>query len=80
MLGVSECQKILNGGKVRYSKEEIDLLREILYRLAEIEHEQFRQQRNEGSSIHSRFDRGASKTGLQSAKSNRKTTGVLSTE
>ncbi len=43
MLSISECKTILeNGSGKRYSEEEVKLLRTLLYRLAEIDHTNFK--------------------------------------
>ena len=41
MLSLTECQEILNQGHHHYSLEEIDLIRDFLYQLAEVDYAQF---------------------------------------
>ncbi len=41
MISEQECAKILNDGEVKYSKEEVKLIRDLLIALATIEYENF---------------------------------------
>ncbi|GAA4032645.1 hypothetical protein GCM10022386_16110 [Flavobacterium cheonhonense] len=38
MLSITECKKILNRNGIFYTKEEVEMLREALYKIAEIVH------------------------------------------
>ena len=41
MLSEQECVKILNDGEVKFSKEEVQLIRDLLTAFATIEYEEF---------------------------------------
>jgi hypothetical protein len=38
MLSITQCNKALNRNGITYSQEEIELLREVLYKVAEVCH------------------------------------------
>jgi len=42
MISIEKCKKELEKEGARYSKEEIEKIRDILYRLANIEYEEYR--------------------------------------
>jgi len=46
MLNEQECTKILNDGDVKYSHEEVKLIRDLLETLATIEYEFYKQSSN----------------------------------
>ena len=42
MINEKECTKILNAGQVKFTKDEVKLIREFLLQLATIEYEQYK--------------------------------------
>jgi hypothetical protein len=51
MLSLNECTKILNKKSKKYKKEEIELIRDLLYKLAEIDKQKFQSRVNEKSRL-----------------------------
>ncbi len=47
MISEQECIQILNQGEIKYSKEEVKLIRELLISLATIEYEEYKQISNQ---------------------------------
>ena len=43
MINEKECTKILNAGQVKYTKDEVKLIREFLIQLATIQYENFKE-------------------------------------
>ncbi len=50
MLSLAECKKTLNNGNRKFSDEETAAIRELLYKLAEIDKENFQKTLNEEES------------------------------
>lgn len=47
MITLDKCNKILNGGERRYSEEEIKMIRDFLYLVAEIENNYLNEENDE---------------------------------
>ncbi|WP_340111030.1 hypothetical protein [Maribellus mangrovi] len=43
MINEKECTKILNGGTVKFSKDEVKMIRDLLIQLATIEYEEYKE-------------------------------------
>jgi hypothetical protein len=46
MLSEQECTKILNVGEIKYDKDEVKLIRDLIVSLATIEYEEFNKKNN----------------------------------
>lgn len=59
MLSIESCEKILNAQKDKYTKEEIKIIRNILYQLADIEYKNSKYIVNEreGNNIYKSINR-----------------------
>jgi hypothetical protein len=59
MLSLKACDKILNHKGKNYTEEQIKIIRDVLYQLAEIEFQQFKNQayEKESSYLHKGVDR-----------------------
>jgi hypothetical protein len=47
MLSLTECKKKLNKNGVQFSDEEVELIRNVLYKLAEVCHKKINDEKNE---------------------------------
>lgn len=57
MLSLEKCKNILNKNGNNYSVSEIEQIRDLLTKLAEIDYKLLNQQTNEGNHIHSGINR-----------------------
>lgn len=73
MLSVESCQKILNSNGKNYTSEEIKKIRELLYRLGELDYEQFKEskKRQESSHLHTGFYGGTGREREQPCRARR---------
>jgi hypothetical protein len=56
MINEKECMKILNEGKVKFSKDEVKIIRDFIVQLATIEYEQYRT-KQENLNVYERINR-----------------------
>lgn len=59
MLPIELCEKILNSKQDRYSRNQILEIRDLLYQLANIEYQEYKNKKNgnECGTVYTRFDR-----------------------
>ncbi len=51
MLSITKCKKILNKNGINYTDEEIIKIREVLYKLAEIEYQSYKEKLSKKSEL-----------------------------